>query len=519
MKARKNVTSLALGVLVFQGICAGTHAQQVGYIDLRQDVLQQSPGTRSAQKLATAVGLGQPGAIEEINERLIARSLKQSLNPLQIAESAAQSIQNGATPSSVGTTSLVSKPIGALLGIAEEAGAVSTSSSGSTTTLTANIPVAVNYATGGRLPRCFLVSSSCNFLSAVVRGASATVSINSSSSTTQSSPTLTSTALTALSGTSNPVLSGFTVHEDIRGRKNTNIKLADFQKALGNIDSTKKQALLDSYTKAFNLITSDKAYTEQNGIDGATQDGALARCVYSLQSDDATGARLNVLLNQCIESFVDIAQTEQGMTTALEAYIGAEYNYDHLRDTALSALLFQSTFSIEYDFANVLNQPSQSTYKVIYGHQSKSGVLQATANGSTTLYNSLEGSTVNRIRSAQAAVQLDYKIPLKTALQVALSGGYYFQDMVADGLLTLPATAFAPNTTIPLSGNASVLLNTTGPIHIGQGKATFTLKGSNVSIPIAISGASRTDLIPKSTRVIGNFGISYDFSSLLPQKQ
>jgi hypothetical protein len=86
--------------------------------------------------------------------------------------------------------------------------------------------------------------------------------------------------------------------------------------------------------------------------------------------------------------------------------------------------------------------------------------------------------------------------------------------MVANGLINLPSTAFAPGTTIALPSNASVLLNTTGPIHIGQGKITLSIKGTNIKIPLAITGASRTDLI-KANRVSGNFGISYDFSSLV----
>jgi hypothetical protein len=85
--------------------------------------------------------------------------------------------------------------------------------------------------------------------------------------------------------------------------------------------------------------------------------------------------------------------------------------------------------------------------------------------------------------------------------------------MVANGLIVLPSTALAPGTAIGLPSGASTLLNTTGPIHIGQGKIMLSVKNTNFKIPIAITGASRTDLI-KADRVSGNFGISYDFSSL-----
>ena len=85
--------------------------------------------------------------------------------------------------------------------------------------------------------------------------------------------------------------------------------------------------------------------------------------------------------------------------------------------------------------------------------------------------------------------------------------------MVAKSLLTLPSTDLAPGTSIPLPGSASELLNTTGPIHIGQGKITLSMKNSNFSIPLALTFSNRTDLI-KASKVGGNFGITYDFSSL-----
>jgi hypothetical protein len=77
----------------------------------------------------------------------------------------------------------------------------------------------------------------------------------------------------------------------------------------------------------------------------------------------------------------------------------------------------------------------------------------------------------------------------------------------------LPSTELAPGTAIPLPSGASQLLNTTGPIHIGQGKVTLSIKGTNVSIPLALTFSNRTDLI-KASKVGGNFGITFDASSL-----
>jgi hypothetical protein len=72
-------------------------------------------------------------------------------------------------------------------------------------------------------------------------------------------------------------------------------------------------------------------------------------------------------------------------------------------------------------------------------------------------------------------MQLDYSPATKPTLLAVYSAGYYFQYMVANGLIDLPSTAFAPGTTIPLPKNSSVLLNTKGPVHVRQGQITLKL--------------------------------------------
>jgi len=506
MKKSELLLQSGIGLLLMTCTFPQSGVAQATYPELTNAVFQPAPSDRDQNELGEVIGIGAPGALDEIARRLAKRALNaQNINFAQIGESASQSIQNGASPTSAGATSLVSKAVTSVLGIAEEAGAINTSTSGSTTTLTANIPQLFNLMGMGK--RCYLISDSCSFGGVLVRGASASVSLNSSSSTAPATSGLSSSALAALSGTANPVFSGFTLQESFHGRKNGNLTGTEFQGALDKMNAAPKTAYLAAFVAAGDAIHTQAAYPK-----------ALDDCVASLRNPDATGARLADLADLCIDSFADVAEAVPGITATLAKYISSEEVYDVARDAALSALFYRNNYSIEYDYSNVLNQPTQSTYKLIYGYQSKSGVFQATANGSATLYNSLEGSSVSRLRSAQGAAQLDFKPSLKTTLQYALSAGYYFQDMLADGLLTLPSTAFAPGTTVPLPGNASVLLNTTGPIQVGQAKITLSLKGTNVSIPIAFTGASRTDLITANTRFGGNFGISYDFSSLLSSK-
>lgn len=477
---------------------------QSDFENLNDKVSQIPPSQRTDGNLGPLLRVSNPDMLNEISLRLIQRTLRPTLSTqqfVQLGESASQNIQNGSASLSSASTSLVTKAVSSLLGVAEEAGAISSSSSGSATTLTANIPqFLTSLETSDQ--RCYVISDRCSFGGALIRGASASVSLNTSKSTTPSGTNLSTAALAGISGTQNPVFNSFTFHENFHGRKNTGITQEDFQGAINKIANVKKTDLLS----AFQAI-------QQSFIQSDAYKTSLATCAHSLEQLDATGLQQKQLLDDCVNSFVDVAAAMSEINSKLTKYVQADTAYDIARDAALTTLFYNSTFSVEYDLTSNLNQPTQSTIKGVYGYQSKSGVLQTTANGSVTLYDSLEGSSESRLRSAQGALQLDYKPATKPKLQAAWSAGYYFQYMVANGLINLPSTAFAPGTTISLPSNASVLLNTTGPIHIGQGKVTLTIKGTNVSIPLAITGSSRTDLI-KANKVAGNFGISYDFSSL-----
>jgi hypothetical protein len=139
---------------------------------------------------------------------------------------------------------------------------------------------------------------------------------------------------------------------------------------------------------------------------------------------------------------------------------------------------------------------------------------QITANATIEWYDHTLKSNVSRLRDAQIALEFDHTFG-KTDAQVnpSLSAGYYFQYMVDKALLTLPSTALAPGTSIPLPGNASELLKTKGSIHLGQVKVTFKIRNSGISIPLALTFSNRTDLI-KATEVRGNFGLTYNLDSL-----
>jgi len=468
-------------------------------------------------KLRTDIEIGAPGSPDEIAKRLLARQL------LQIGESASQSIQNGASPAASASTSLVTKSMSSILGLAQEAGAITTSTSGSTTTLTANVQQLFNYL-GPDRTRCYVISPTCPFGSQLIRGASVSVSLNSlANSGTSSSSNLTSAALSGLTGVQNPVFNNFTFQENLHGRKKTDITQERFKAAIDEIEGDKKAALINAFLALVDPISDT---SKGNAALTAKYVGALGECVTNLKGTRGDAQQVAKVEQDCVNSFADIVQQIPGVDGLLTNFMQAEAAYNTVRDLALTKLFYDSTFALEYDLTNNAKQPLLSTFKVVYGYQHQfhhpgpkpgtvipGGMLQTTLNGSATLYNSLQGSSEPRVRSAQGSAQVDYTPSTSGKIQAMFSAGYYFQYMIANGLINLPSTDFVPGTVIPLPSNASVLLNTTGPINIGQGKLTLSIKGTSIKIPLAVTGASRTDLI-KANRVGGNFGISYDFASL-----
>jgi len=420
--------------------------------------------------------------------------------------------QTGASSNSGGTTSLVSKGVGALVAVALESGSISRTTSGNVTTVTINSGQAANLLSAGQIKPCNIIESNCTFGRKVLSALTVTTSYNISQAKTSTNSTPSQSALTSLVGSNDPAFTGVSTRLDFHTRK-SKINAPDL---LIPFRDPSFQAAQEAYAKAYSAL----ATAIVNDPDYQT---TLQHALMDLQNTTAndTEDKVTTLLTELQHNIVRIISAKAADTVALRTFAASGTAFQGARDTAIATVLNKSTVSFEYDFDRLANQPDQSDFKFIYSYRTdpnRDKVLQMTANGGATLYDSLLGSATSRIRSSQAAFQLDYTAtPSAAPVQAVVSGGYYFQYMSASGLLTLPSTQLAPGTAIPLPGNASELLNTTGPIHIGQGKITISRKGTNVSIPIALTFSNRTDLI-KATKVGGNFGITYDFSSLFTRK-
>lgn len=427
---------------------------------------------------------------------------------LTYVEQARQDKQVGAPDSSTGTTSLVTKGVGAVLGVALESGSIDRTTSGNVTTVTVNAGQAADFLSAGNIKPCALIEFDCSFGRKLLTGLTVVTRYDVSQANASTNGTASQAALSTLVGSNSPAFTGVSARFDFHARK----KIVNRTELVNAYAASDYQAAAANYAAAFDKLVSpveaDPKYQT-----------ALTDAVGELQNTSATktDADVDVVLEQFKEKIASIIQNGPSGMLAFQGYTSAENAYRGARDTALGTVLNKWSASFEYDFNRLANQPGQSDFKGVYSYRSDASgdrILQVTANAGATIYDSLEGSSTSRFRSAQAAMQLDYTATSTgSKVQAAVSGGYYFQYMVANGLLTLPATQLAPGTAIPLPGNASELLNTTGPIHIGQGKVTLSVKGTNVSIPLALTFSNRTDLI-KATKVGGNFGITYDFNSL-----
>jgi hypothetical protein len=466
--------------------------------------------------LKLAIGVGRPCNLPLVQRYVLAhppqfsdaQMQQMAQNLLTYVQQARQDKQVGASNNSVGTTSLVSKGVGAIVGVALESGSIQETTSGNVATVTLNSAQAANFLSAGAIKPCAVIESNCSFGRKVLSGLTVFTTYDVAQANTSTNSTAAQAALASVVGGNAPAFTGVSARMDFHARKK-NVQLTELVKAY---QSSSYLSVTGTYASAFNdLITSidtnpDYQKAISNAIDDLTNTTAYD-----------TDAKVDQILLNLEIAIANIINQNAPTTAAFQSYASAENAYRGARDTALQTVLNKWTASFQYDYNRLPNQPDQSDFKAIYSYRrdaENDRILQVTANASATIYDTLLGSTTSRFRSAQAAFQLDYTATSTASkMQAAVSGGYYFQYMVAKSLLTLPSTDLAPGTSIPLPGNASELLNTTGPIHVGQGKITLSMKNSNVSIPLALTFSNRTDLI-KASKVGGNFGITYDFSSL-----
>jgi hypothetical protein len=511
---------LSLCIAVLLAVAGSATAQQYQYAYGNDDKIRSLAAKPQAQRSLDDI----EGALTILDGQNVSKLLFLTLGYskfLQEVESARMDKQAGATPSSQGTTSIVSKGVASqVLSLATEQGALIRTDSKTTSTFQANGLGAARLIEGAeQFPYCAIYDYHCeSFPSRTLRGLSAGVSFYTSpSSNNASNSSATSTNNNDVLNASTKTVAGWNVRYDFHVRRNLKDMASNYQTQFNQKYTSAGAdgaAMLLATAKITNPLVIPPTGAPPVNFHQLYLDweDTYAKALQSADADD-----FNRILMEALTKLVVIAkQADPNFQVDAGNVMSKMSTYFGNTDALLSDYVNVVTFSVEYDDTKPVKQPSQSTAKFILSARPKG--FQLTANASVEFYNHLLQSNVNRVRDAQAAVQLDRKFGgPNSAVSPTLSAGYYFQYMVANALLSLPSTDFAPGTTIALPGSAAELLNTTGSINLGQVKVTLAIRNTGINFPIALTFSNRTDLI-KATDVRGNFGITYDLDSLFTKK-
>jgi hypothetical protein len=428
---------------------------------------------------------------------------------LKAVEDARLDKQTAAPPSAEGTTSLVSKGAATdLLALAVDQGALARSDNKSIATFSGNALGVGRFLFGYEpLPYCAVFDFGCP-LQSRLENLSFSFSIDTSPGSPPPSKTAGNMNNAVLKG-SPTKLAGWTVRYDFNVRRA--IPAADFIKQVQGAAGAAEVAM--KADTLFGKLLASQDYREK-WLPRYEQELQKPQAV--LLPDGSPSDGLKAILTQALVDLVAIARkNDPDFDKNNEAFVVALGTYFGDRDRAVQSLVSRVSVSLEYDNEHPLNQPTQSTAKLIVSARlDDAGKHQFTFNGSATRYDQAPPQgAVRRLRDAQAALQLDIAMtPDSSRVGASLSAGYYFQWMADNALLSIPSGDLAPGTAIPLPGDASVLLGTKGTISIGQIEVTFTFK-NGLKLPLALSYANRTDLL-KASGVRGHFGLSYDLESL-----
>jgi hypothetical protein len=168
-----------------------------------------------------------------------------------------------------------------------------------------------------------------------------------------------------------------------------------------------------------------------------------------------------VLEERLIRLAADMERGDPQFAESLSRLSRAYNQYFAIRDRLLHEAQVHK-LSVEYTNRRPANQPYTSNVRLIYSHQPSASSAVFTLNSAMTLNHQLPaGTTASRFRDVQTAGQIDRPLSDLASLgQTVLILAGYYQWMLDDALIAVPAGTVAPGTTIRLPGEASSLLGT-----------------------------------------------------------
>jgi hypothetical protein len=461
----------------------------------------------------------------QLDSDLKAEARKEAQLALQTLSTSDAINQVGGAPSSGGSTNLVTKPtVTDFISLAAESGAFTDTLNSTTMTIQANALGLTKYFSN--LPVFERWNS--GFADAI-QPLSFTVTLNvaqsGQSKATAASPANPGTPNLGaiLLPSNNASFSSFGANyaiykpynlQDKNFQANWKAAVAANQKAL---DAAGKP-IADAVNKLFagNTVDTIISKTATNLSDwhkaggDAEKGGNFDQLVLAYSKyDDAFGEAV-------LASSPDAPTNVLTLNQALDAFSQAVY-------TVLDQARGKPLATISYLYSSLEGKPATHAFTLAGGYLFKGDDpqrrtfltgAQLTANFTTTIYASLPtGAVYGRLRDLQVSGEFDKPFGGTPAAprgtwSVAAYGQYQYDPTV----LNITAGNIVPGTTIPLPGDAQVLLGTAGWLGVAQGKVVINLN-KGLSIPVALKWSNKTDLL-KGSDVRGQIGLSYDLSAL-----
>jgi hypothetical protein len=450
--------------------------------------------------------------------RAAAASFANTAGLLQAANQLRTDQQLGPTATAAGTTSLVAKAGSAtLLDFGLDTGVLTRTVNGSTATLNTNADELFRLITGSAEELC---TSNCTqqgfshkYLLNPLNLAATFALAQSSSSNTPASGQASGTAPNNVSTVSVPSgagkLSSFTVKYQFLNRFDPrDSKFAGQWRA-------KVQSLAPVAITAGNSIQAVYAELEKDANFKAarnTSDQDDLVLLYAA-ADDPTGKKLLDAFESLWLRVMQAAPNDPDLPALVSKAMQDQAAYRSNWNAAVASVV-GTMVSAQYTFNKPLNQPETHDITFILA-QSFKGRGDLTLNGAASIYQGTlpAGAKYGRVHYGQVSGEYDRNVTsVQSTYQWQFDIAGYWQYQPEPSVLNIPAGTVAPGTTIPLPNGTQEFVGTAGSLWVTQ--AGFTLKGPNgVNIPFGVSWSNKTDLL-RGTKVGGQIGISYNFSSI-----
>jgi hypothetical protein len=431
--------------------------------------------------------------------------------------------QLSAQATSSGTTSLVSKAGGSsILALAVDAGALTSTTSGTSTTVSGNLE-GIGSLLMGQSP-ISIDPTKQNGLRAIAGSFTlqATFNLNQPSTKTTtatqpgagtSPPAGTQVSIPSSVGKLTGLTAQFLIHNPFDPhsqtfRTNWNATKADLQ--------TAAKAVLDATDPLVGDL--DCPACQADWVKAKSDLAAAAASRNPQIVADVFDNYVNTVVDHAKAADPDFSTKVVSAAKTIAAY-------QQVVHTAIDKTL-GNLFALEYDFGKPLNQPETHDFKLVYGYAMNStsaiNSLLTSASGAKSLFSananiSIYGGTIpvsakyGRLHYGQVSAEFDTPVFGGSVKQGVFTLAGYWQYQPSPSVLNITQGDVAPGTSIPAP--TQVLVGTAGSLFVAQAKITIKDGKSGIAVPIGIKWSNKSDLLSGS-KVGGQIGISYDFSTL-----